>query len=119
MIRGNVDSLMKLVAALDNAGIELINPGNTSVTGGRGVRLKEHIANPTIIRGRQPKSTPSSRRAMAKARWVSDSHKAEELQRFAVEECKAILSARKPGELVSLRDISNSMARPWGLPKIQ
>jgi transcriptional regulator with XRE-family HTH domain len=65
VIRGNVDSLMKL---LDNAGIELINPGSTSVTGGRGVRLKEHIANPTIIRGRQPKSMPSSRGAMAKAR---------------------------------------------------
>ena len=27
VIRGNVDSLMKLVSALDNAGIELINPG--------------------------------------------------------------------------------------------
>ena len=67
VIRGNVDSL-KLVAALDNAGIELISPGSTSVTGGRGVRLKEHIANPIIVRGRQPKSTPSSRGAMAKAR---------------------------------------------------
>ena len=27
VIRGNVDSLMKLVSALENAGIELINPG--------------------------------------------------------------------------------------------
>src|SRR5438067_3595143 len=27
VIRGNVDSLMKLVSALDRAGIELINPG--------------------------------------------------------------------------------------------
>jgi len=39
-IRGNVDSLMKLVAALDIAGIELIGDGATSVSGGRGVRLK-------------------------------------------------------------------------------
>jgi len=68
VIRGNVDSLMKLVAALDSAGIELINPGSTSVTGGRGVRLKENVANTTIIRGRQPKSTPSSRGVMAKVR---------------------------------------------------
>ena len=68
VIRGNVDSLMKLVAALDGAGIELINPGSTSVTGGRGVRLKENIANPKIIRGRQPKATPSSRGVMAKVR---------------------------------------------------
>jgi transcriptional regulator with XRE-family HTH domain len=40
VIRGNVDSLMKLIAALDAAGIELIGEGATSQGGGRGVRLK-------------------------------------------------------------------------------
>lgn len=40
VIRGNVDSLMKLVAALDAAGITLIGEGTTSASGGRGVRLK-------------------------------------------------------------------------------
>ena len=40
VIRGNVDSLMKLIAALDAAGIELIGEGASSVSGGRGVRLK-------------------------------------------------------------------------------
>jgi transcriptional regulator with XRE-family HTH domain len=40
VIRGNVDSLMKLVNALDAAGIELIGDGATSSAGGRGVRLK-------------------------------------------------------------------------------
>jgi transcriptional regulator with XRE-family HTH domain len=40
VIRGNVDSLMKLVAALDAAGIELISDNATSNGGGRGVRLK-------------------------------------------------------------------------------
>jgi transcriptional regulator with XRE-family HTH domain len=40
VIRGNVDSLMKLVAALDAAGIELIGEGTVSGNGGRGVRLK-------------------------------------------------------------------------------
>jgi transcriptional regulator with XRE-family HTH domain len=40
VIRGNVDSLMKLVAALDAAGIELIAENATSAGGGRGVRLK-------------------------------------------------------------------------------
>ncbi len=40
VIRGNVDSLMKLVAALDGAGIELISDHVTSSSGGRGVRLK-------------------------------------------------------------------------------
>ena len=40
VIRGNVDSLMKLVAALDVAGIELISNGAVSAGGGRGVRLK-------------------------------------------------------------------------------
>jgi hypothetical protein len=39
-VRGNVESLMKLIAALERAGIELINEGATSSGGGRGVRLK-------------------------------------------------------------------------------
>jgi transcriptional regulator with XRE-family HTH domain len=41
VIRGNVDSLMKLIGALDAAGIELIGEGATSQASGRGVRLKE------------------------------------------------------------------------------
>jgi transcriptional regulator with XRE-family HTH domain len=40
VIRGNVDSLMKLVTALDAAGIELIAENTVSGGGGRGVRLK-------------------------------------------------------------------------------
>ena len=40
VVRGNVDSLMKLVDALASAGIELIGDGATSSGGGRGVRLK-------------------------------------------------------------------------------
>ena len=40
VIRGNVDSLMKLVSALDAAGIELVGEGGVSQGGGRGVRLK-------------------------------------------------------------------------------
>lgn len=40
VIRGNVDSLMKLVTALDGAGIELISEGTPSQGAGRGVRLK-------------------------------------------------------------------------------
>ena len=39
VVRGNVDSLMKLVGALNEAGIELIGEGATSSSGGRGVRL--------------------------------------------------------------------------------
>jgi transcriptional regulator with XRE-family HTH domain len=41
VIRGNVESLMKLIAALDRAGVELINEGAVSDKGGRGVRLKK------------------------------------------------------------------------------
>ena len=39
-IRGNVDSLMKLIGALNAAGVELIGEGAASMSGGRGVRLK-------------------------------------------------------------------------------
>jgi transcriptional regulator with XRE-family HTH domain len=41
VIRGNVDSLVRLIKALDTAGIELIAEGAVSKDGGRGVRLKE------------------------------------------------------------------------------
>ena len=51
LIRGNVDSLMKLIAALDAAGIEVIGEGVASPAGGRGVRLKAAQA-----------STPADRR---------------------------------------------------------
>jgi len=40
VVRGNVESLMKLVDALAAGGIELIGEGATSSGGGRGVRLK-------------------------------------------------------------------------------
>jgi transcriptional regulator with XRE-family HTH domain len=49
IVRGNVDSLMKLIAALNRAGIELINEGAASGSGGRGVRLKKE----TLSRGRR------------------------------------------------------------------
>jgi transcriptional regulator with XRE-family HTH domain len=39
VIRGNIDSLEKLVRALAAAGIELIGEGVVSSGGGRGVRL--------------------------------------------------------------------------------
>jgi len=40
VIRGNVDSLMNLVNALDAAGIVLIGEGSARPKGRRGVRLK-------------------------------------------------------------------------------
>jgi transcriptional regulator with XRE-family HTH domain len=40
VIRGNVDSLMKLIAGFEEAGVVLIGEGATSAGGGRGVRLK-------------------------------------------------------------------------------
>ena len=40
-VRGVVDSLMKVVDALERAGIELIGEHRASLDGGRGVRLRE------------------------------------------------------------------------------
>ena len=39
VVRGNVESLMKVVEALGAAGVELIAEGAESKAGGRGVRL--------------------------------------------------------------------------------
>src|SRR3546814_13765849 len=45
VIRSNVNSLMKLIAGLETAGIELIGEGTASQGGGRGVRLKPQSMN--------------------------------------------------------------------------
>jgi transcriptional regulator with XRE-family HTH domain len=48
MVRGNVDSLVKLITALDAAGIELIGEGAVSSADGRGVRLKTNSGSAKI-----------------------------------------------------------------------
>ena len=45
MVRGNVDSLVRLIAVFDAAGIEMIDDGAASHSQGRGVRLK--LASPS------------------------------------------------------------------------
>ncbi|NUS19860.1 MAG: helix-turn-helix domain-containing protein [Mesorhizobium sp.] len=40
VVRGVVDTLMKVIQALDAVGVELIGENQTSDRGGRGVRLK-------------------------------------------------------------------------------
>ncbi len=47
VIRGHVDSLMKIVAALDQSGVELIAEDTVSTVGGRGVRLKTPASTST------------------------------------------------------------------------
>ena len=42
-VRGNVDSLTKVVAAFDAAGVELIGENMASSGSGRGVRLKRGV----------------------------------------------------------------------------
>ncbi len=45
-VRGVVESLTKVVEALDRAGVELIGEGVPSLSGGRGIRLKEIARKP-------------------------------------------------------------------------
>ena len=40
VVRGVVDTLMKVVQAINDSGVELIGEGQASERGGRGVRLK-------------------------------------------------------------------------------
>ncbi|MGV2187340.1 helix-turn-helix transcriptional regulator [Rhizobium rhizogenes] len=61
VVRGNVDTLMRLLAALDDAGIEVINPGATSTDGGRGVRLKSKVQPSERGTAEPPATLPSAR----------------------------------------------------------
>ncbi|MCP5150114.1 MAG: transcriptional regulator [Ectothiorhodospiraceae bacterium] len=58
VVRGNVDSLMKLIAGLEAAGIEIIGAGATSVGSGRGVRLR---TDPSTGTHDSPSPGPSRR----------------------------------------------------------
>ncbi len=40
VVRGVIESLMKVMGALEAAGVEFINEGTVSAGGGRGVRLR-------------------------------------------------------------------------------
>ena len=62
MIRSNVNSLMKLMAALEKAGIELITEGAVSHGGGRGVRLKASRTDSENT-GQNPSLRPGPRAA--------------------------------------------------------
>ena len=46
VIRGNVDSLIKLIGALERSGVELIGDGGASPSGGCGVRLRASSRDP-------------------------------------------------------------------------
>src|SRR4030081_2520184 len=63
MVRGNVDSLVKLIDALEAAGIEMIDEGAVSNSQGRGVRLKVNSAAPKTHLGNQalPKASGAKR----------------------------------------------------------
>ncbi|MEO5758791.1 MAG: helix-turn-helix transcriptional regulator [Mesorhizobium sp.] len=52
VVRGVVDTLVKVIQALDEAGVELIGESQASERGGRGVRLKP-VAAPN------PKAEPA------------------------------------------------------------
>lgn len=58
VIRGNVDSLTKLIAALDSVGVEIIGDGAVSQSGGRGVRLKKPAASRMIATDPQRRDAP-------------------------------------------------------------
>ena len=60
-VRGNVDSLVKLIAALDAAGIEMIDEGAVSHSQGRGVRLRASSTSAGRILAARPESKAASR----------------------------------------------------------
>jgi transcriptional regulator with XRE-family HTH domain len=62
-VRGQIDTLVKVTAALDRAGIELIGEFAPSAGQGRGVRLKEPIEHKALRKAPapQPKKSRTTR----------------------------------------------------------
>lgn len=60
MVRGNVDSLVKLITAFDAAGLEMIDEGAVSNAQGRGVRLKVNSGSAKTLPGARPEYKASS-----------------------------------------------------------
>jgi transcriptional regulator with XRE-family HTH domain len=61
-VRGVVDTLMKVVEALDTAGIELIGENGASSGSGRGVRLKQTASQRTAAPVDKPTRRKTARR---------------------------------------------------------
>jgi transcriptional regulator with XRE-family HTH domain len=62
MVRGNVDSLVRIIAAFEAAGIEMIDEGAVSNSQGRGVRLKMNSASKTYLDNQtEPKASNGTR----------------------------------------------------------
>ena len=61
VIRSNVDSLTKVVTALEKAGVEFISASAVSYEGGRGVRVKP--ARATVARSADERSADAPTRA--------------------------------------------------------
>ena len=67
VVRGTIDSLMKVIAALDGAGVELLGEGAPSAGGGRGVRLRAPRADASgPASGKQGSSSSSSGEAFGR-----------------------------------------------------
>jgi DNA-binding XRE family transcriptional regulator len=69
LVRGVVESLAKVIDALDRLGVEVINDAATSSSGGRGVRLR--VAETTIYKARDtsPSMLRKKRSPGASNKW--------------------------------------------------
>lgn len=61
VVRGNVDSLVKVVQALEDLGVELIGEGSSSTVGGRGVRLRAREPRTTMQEQKLGTAQPARR----------------------------------------------------------
>lgn len=66
LVRGVVESLVKVIDALERLGIELINDAATSSTGGRGVRLK--VSDATTYKARDSVANSPPKKTSVHAR---------------------------------------------------
>ena len=122
VMRGNVESLMKLIGALERCGIELIGEGAASAGGGRGVRLKAaRLSQVTSWRSqgccgasRRCSARRRSRRSAARGRRVAQP---AGLRRAARRRLRVALACGAAA-LLAPASRSPALTLPLGLPWI-
>jgi hypothetical protein len=106
VIRGNVDSLVKVIGALGDMGVELIGEGSPSTIGGRGVRLRDRDVRTTIREHKLGANQPP-------IQWLLLPAKLVVVQRMTPEDGARHSLPRKSQRIIERAAVLRTASREW------